>query len=175
MSRLYWLVLSIAILAAFAFCLKWFGIAATNDVKNDKINVELTVDKGRVKEDAATATSKAQELGRKTKEEVREVAKKIENLTEKHGIHLELDTKTVELEQGAKIEVGVTRSDGELNLLQLGLIPSSGSDLLVSGGLFNVGESVCRITIEAPKGARSGSIRIVADNSSELLTVTVKP
>lgn len=174
MSRLYWLFLTIVILGIFAAYMSWFTVSTSSDVHNDKANIDLTIDKGKVKEDAAAAKEKAQELGQKTRDEAQEVARKIERLTEKNTTRMEFDTHNVDIQRGTALDIVVNRSGDDLSRLQLGLVPSPGSNLLLSGGLFKAGETFSNISIEAPKDAKDGTITVVASGKAEIITITVK-
>jgi hypothetical protein len=139
-SRFYWLMITILIFVAIAFLLGWFQVSTTSDEKRDKVNVELTLDKAKVKDDAASATAKAQELGQKTKEEARDVARKIGNLAGSDRPVWSIDRKSIEVISGQSADVILTRTGDDLKSMQAGLFPSAGSNLLASGGLFKEGE-----------------------------------
>ena len=197
MFRISWILLAIAIIAAFYF--GWIAISASSDRASDKSNLELTVDKGKVKKDTAEVTAKAQDLGRKIKEEAKKAAVKVGDLgkdqkplisdkktsdseetvnadflTKTDSNQLTLDKQSITLEPGAKAEIMVSRASGDQSALQLGLTPSPGSNLLASGGLFEANATSTRIFVESPKGARSGTIAIVAKEQRVTLAVSVK-
>ena len=117
-------------------------------------------------------TGQAEGLGTQVKEDL---ARKTDSSTENRHAGLTLDKAAIELDAGARTDVTVSRTGDDLKMLQLGLLPSSGSNLLVSGGLFNAGETSTSITVEAPKTARSGRITIEAGNNAAFLAVSVKP
>lgn len=173
MSRLIWLIFVIALIAAFYF--GWLGVKTSSDKVTDKSKIELSVDKGKVKEDTQEAFSKAEDLGRKIKAETQAVVGKAGAATESKHTQLTLDSKSIELAEGTQRDVTVSRTGGDHKSLQLGLSPSSGSNLLASGGLFKNGETSTRITVAAPKDARSGSIAIAAEGQAETLAVNLKP
>lgn len=169
-------MLTVVILGILAFYLGWFDISTRTDSVHDKVNVELTLDKAKVKQDTADAAAKARELGEKTQQEVKEVGRKIGDLAdrEKEKTSWKLDRSSIELEKGGRADVSITRS-GDLSSRQFGLYASAGSNLVVSGGTCKAGEAVCSITVEAPEGASDGSIQVVGDGKTETLNVTVKP
>src|SRR4051812_2210991 len=127
MSRIYWMVLSISILTIFALYMNWFAFDTVTDTARDKTKIEMTVDKGKVKEDVSAAKQKTEEVGKKAVEGAKDVAGKFVTLPQKNGVQIELEMQKVELQPGAIVQISVSRSEGELNRLQLGLIPSSGS------------------------------------------------
>jgi hypothetical protein len=157
------IIVCVVLLLAFAFYRGWFSLSghSESDANIDKATGEVTVDKAKIKEDTAEATSKAKELGQKASEKTREAVSKIEGPSKSDYTPLALNKKTIELEQGAKTEVTVTRTGGDLNNMQLGLTVSQDCNLLVSGGLFKAGGTETTITVEAPKGARDGSITML--------------
>jgi hypothetical protein len=173
MSRIYWMVLSVAILTIFALYMNWFAFDTVNDTARDKTKIEMTVDKGKVKEDVSAAKQKTEEIGKKAAEGAKDVAEKFVTLPQKNGAQIELEQQKVEMQPGATVHISVSRTDAELNRLQLGLIPSSGSNLLASGGLFNTGETRSTISIEAPKDAHDGTVEVVANGKAQIITVTV--
>jgi multidrug efflux pump subunit AcrB len=173
MSRFYVLTLTLVILGIIAFALGWFNISTSSDSSKDKMNVNLTLDKGKVKEDAAATAAKARELSAKTEEEIRDVARKIGSATDTPT--WTVDRKRLELQAGTSADVTLTRHGSDLKTLQVGLFPSTGSKLIVTGGLFKEGEKTAMVAVEAPAGASDGQISIVADGRSEILDVVVKP
>ena len=146
MSRIYWMVLTLAILAIFALYTNWFANAVRNDQQN--------------KLDQNTVVSS------------QEVA--AEQLPDSRRVRIELDTQTVDIRRGDTIDIPVYRS-GDLGQLQLGLHASLGSHLLLSGGYFKKGELLTNISIQAPKEAESGTVQIIAAGKAQFVTVTVLP
>lgn len=90
-------------------------------------------------------------------------------------LRLFFKSTSITIEQGTRLEVEVRRSGGPMGDYQLGLTPSSGSNIQVSGGLFRYGRTTTVIGIEALKNARSGSIAIRAESEQAPLTVWVRP
>ena len=72
--------LSVVALLVLAFYRGWFSLSGHNDgdVKMEKITVAVTMDKAKVKEDIAEATSKAKEIGQNIQEEAHAAVSKIE-------------------------------------------------------------------------------------------------
>jgi hypothetical protein len=165
-------MLIIVVLAIAAYYMRWFGVSTSTDAAGDSSNIELTVNKGKFKDDVGRAASKAEEVGTKAKDGM---ARKTDNSTESRDTQLLLDKTAIDLDSGSRADVTVTRAGGDTKQLQLGLIPSSGSNLLASGGLFKDGETSAVITVEAPKTARTGKITIEAGTNTVFLTVTMKP
>ena len=171
------IIICVVLLLAFAFYRGWFSLSghSESNANIDKAVGEVTVDKAKIKVDTDEAAAKAEELGQKAREKTREAVSKIEGSSNSDSTSLTLNKKTIELEQGAKTEVTVTRTGGGLNNMQLGLTVSQDCNLLASGGLFKAGETETTIMIEAPKGARDGSITAEASGKSVVLHVAVKP
>ena len=74
------IVVCVVVLAAIAFYRGWFSFSghSDSDGNKEKVSVGVTVDKAKIKEDTAEATSKVKELGQKAKEEAHEAVSKIE-------------------------------------------------------------------------------------------------
>ena len=201
MNRGFLIIAILLVLAGAAYYLRWYGFSMSNDDNKEKFNVQLTVDKEKVKDDFAGASVKAQELAQKTKEEAQEAGRKLENiggkakakdkedgtatapgqsgtpgggLNEEKRNHLVLSKKTIEVEQGKKTDLMLTSTGGDLKTMQVAFFPSDGSNLQASGGLFKPGQTETNMTVEAPKDARNGTITIVAGGQSEVLSVSVK-
>lgn len=176
MSRFSGLLLTLVILGVVAFWLGWFNVSTTSESAGDRVHVDLTLDKGKVKEDAAATAARARELGAKTQEEIRDAARKIGTKSSTEiTTGWALDRKHVELEAGSSVDVMLTRSGSDLKTLQVGLFPSAGSNLVVSGGLFKDGATSTLVAIEAPENAHDGQISVVAEGRSETIDVVVKP
>jgi hypothetical protein len=142
---------------------------------DDKSNVQFTVDKKNVRDDADKASDEAKQIGVKTREEARAITRKLDDFAHSKNSTLTLDRTSIELAPDSKLIVKVTRSGSNMKVLQLGLTPSSGSNLLASGGMFKEGETEAAITIEAPANAHNGAITITGNGESSVLNVTVEP
>ena len=69
MSRfLVVLALLVAVVLGLGFYLGWFGFST--DSTNQKTNINITVDKDKIREDAEKAKEKVQEAGHKVKERI---------------------------------------------------------------------------------------------------------
>jgi len=176
MSRFYALLLTLVILGVIAFWLGWFNISTSNESAGDRVHVDLTLNKGKVREDADATAAKARELGAKTQEEIRDAARKIGNKSSTDvATGWTLDRKHIELEAGSSVDVILSRTGSDLKAQQVGLFPSAGSNLIVTGGQFKEGATSALVAIEAPANAHDGQVSVVADGRSESIDVVVKP
>lgn len=87
---------------------------------------------------------------------------------------LTLHRNEVQVDRGGNAEVRVSRSKGGKSRMQLGLYPSAGSNLMVSGGLFKDGDFETTIKVEAPRNARTGTVAVLAEDGRHVLTVAVR-
>lgn len=77
MRRLFFLVFLVAIaVAAIGFYQGWFTLTTSTTV-DGKQNVNITVDKDKMKSDEAKAKDKAKELGDKAKDKASETINKV--------------------------------------------------------------------------------------------------
>jgi hypothetical protein len=58
-------------LIAFGFYRDWFGLSSSRESQSNKVNVNLTVDPDKIKEDAERVKERTSEIGENLKEEVR--------------------------------------------------------------------------------------------------------
>ena len=72
MNRLYAALIVLVLLAiGFGFYRGWFALSSRNpDAGNNKVNINLTVDRDKMHEDAQAVQDKAAELSNKFSEEV---------------------------------------------------------------------------------------------------------
>lgn len=89
-------------------------------------------------------------------------------------MHLRLDRSEIALRRGERMELRVSRRDARLGRVQLGLIPSRGSNLLASGGMFEPGELETVVAVEAPSNAHSGTVCVFAKGRMLVLAVKVR-
>jgi hypothetical protein len=67
-SLLRWLSLLLVCLFGIGLCLGWFSFSSPSpDTANDKVNISVSVDKGKIKSDVAKAEKKITELAGKAK------------------------------------------------------------------------------------------------------------
>ena len=174
MNRLFVVFALIVFLVLLVgFSRGWFSLT-TQDV-NDKSNVEFTVDKKNVRNDAETARVEVTEIGVKARDEAHAITGKSGDAAHSRNATLSMEKSSIELAPHSKQSVKVTRADSGLKMLQLGLNPSSGSNLLASGGLFKDGETETAVTVEAPANARDGSIAIIGNGEYLVLNVSTEP
>ncbi|MBI3828137.1 MAG: hypothetical protein HY291_01385 [Planctomycetes bacterium] len=166
--------LLVVVLVIAAFCVGWLAVKATNDKVNDKSNIEITVDKGKVKRDTSDLTEKAKDIGEKIKQDAKDLVAKSNEPLDSVQSRLSLDRTSIDLLPESQADVTVMRTGGELKALQLGLTASADSNLFTSGGAFNAGDTSTRVTVKAPKGARNGKIAITAEGQTVTLDVIVK-
>jgi hypothetical protein len=176
MGRLFVVLLLIAVVVLLVgFTRGWFSVATQES--EDRSHYQFTVDKKNVREDAGKAREEAKQLGEKTREEAREIGRKIDNAVHSNAkdSSLLLEKTSIEMSPNSKRIVKVTRSGNDLKPLQLGLKPSTGSNLLATGGEFNQGQIEAAITIEAQSNAHDGSITISGYGESLVLNVSIEP
>lgn len=89
-------------------------------------------------------------------------------------MRLRLDRSKIALRRGERMELRVSRRDARLGRVQLGLIPSRGSNLLASGGMFELGALETVVAVEAPSNAHSGTVTVFAKGRMLVLAVTVR-
>lgn len=174
MGRFLAIVGAIVILALLAVYMGWFGFSSSTSSNGDREKIEVTMDKAKVREDMTKVADGAKELGRETSDGVKRIATKVENGLSKQPPLLVADRKSIELESGASTTVKVTRSGNDLKAMQLALTPSASSNLVVTGGAFNAGDTEAAIVIEAAPGAKDGNVNVEGNGSSQLIDVAVK-
>lgn len=167
------LVLVLILIAVVGFSRGWFAVSNESAPDSDRVNIGVTVDKSNIRHDANNASETAHELGANARRETQDLIEKIDNRNRDTG-HIHLGSKSIELASGAHAAVAVTRDSSDLAREQLGLTPSTGSNLLASGGVFEQGSTSTTITVEAPAGAREGAITISSKSGVQTLNVTIK-
>lgn len=172
MNRLFaFLIIVVLIIAVIGFTRGWFFVTSRTDAADDKVNVGLTVDKAAIRQDTADAKDRAKDLGSAAKKDADQLVDRMEKHAE--SSKLKASVSVLKLQQGSKSEITVTRGGTELKAEQLGLKPSTGSNLLATGGLFLDGARDTTITIEAPADAHDGTITLSSSAGSETITVSI--
>jgi hypothetical protein len=72
-------VLLVIAIAVVGYYRDWFTVASTND--NQKTNIQVTVDKEKIKEDEQRAKEKLQKMGSQIKEEAGKISEKVKEGT----------------------------------------------------------------------------------------------
>jgi len=174
MGRFLAFVGAIVVLALLAAYMGWFGFSSSTSSNGDRDKVEVTMDKAKVSEDMTKFTDEVKELGRETRDGARKVATKVENELSKQAPLLSADRRSIELESGSSTTVKVTRGGTDLKAMQLILTPNAASNLIVTGGAFNAGDTEASIVIEAASGAKDGNVNVEGNGSSQRIDVAVK-
>ncbi len=167
------IVICAAIFLLFGFYRNWFTVSEQSNT-GDKMTIGATLDKGKIQEDTSGAVSKIKDFSQSVKTKAGEAVSSSSDNKEANPTIVSWDNKSIRLEHGTKARVNGTRSGGTMKDMQVGLSVSSGSGVLVSGGLFRAGETETTLTIEAPKSAHDGTITVLADGKTEVLTVTIQ-
>ncbi len=166
---------AIVILVLVAVYLGWFGFSSSANNDGNHESVEISMDKAKIRSDTAKVTDEVKDIARDTGEGVRKIAAKVENgFSGKQKPLLVADKKAIELEPGASATIKLTRSGGELTATHLILTPSVSSNLLVTGGDFKSGETETAVVIEAPTGAKDGSVNVEGNGDSQRVEVVIK-
>ncbi len=172
--RLLGFIIMFALLMLVAGYLGWIAVESTTAGESDQEKFEVTMDKGKIKEDTGKVADEVKELSHDTGEGIRKIAQDIgDKFSANDSKTLTAHPKSVELEPGASARITVTRSGNTTKALQLTFVPSNASRLLVSGGEFGAGESEAVVTIEAPAEARDGSVQLEGQGDSERVDVLV--
>lgn len=174
MGRFLSIIGAIVLLLLVAVYLGWFGFSSSTTSDGNQETVQVTMDKSKIREDTAKVTDEVKGLARETGEGVRKIASKVENGLSKKTPLLLADKKSIELDAGTSAQVMITRSGSELAATHLILTPSPASNLLVTGGEFKAGETQTAVVIEAPAGARDGSVNVEGNGDSQRVDVVIK-
>ena len=168
-------------LLALGFYMHWLRVRASEDRENDKYDIELSINKGKAKQDAIEAkekvADKVEAVGQALKPNPATPDSTAAPQTGPNDsiVQLTLEHYSIQMVVGTRQTLKATRFGGDMGVLQIGLRPSQGSNLLALGGLFKPGDTETTITIDAPHNARDGSITILVGDKVQELKVNVVP
>jgi len=172
MQRGILLFLILAILVVLAVVMGWIDFSGTSS--SSRSTVSVSVDKDEVEKDLSKTKETVGRWSESAQEEARELAKKVEKATETEKLGLRVNKYAVQLDQGARVDVTVTRYGSDLKPATLKVTATPQSQLLVSGGTFEQGQAETTVTIEAPQGAVDGRVDLQLGDARESISVEVK-
>jgi len=70
------LVFLVIVMIGLGFYLHWFDLSTASDAQQDKININLNIDKGKIKADAETAKEKSGELAQRLEKKADDISAK---------------------------------------------------------------------------------------------------
>lgn len=173
MRKVIWLALFLLLLVPAAY---QANTAVTKPVNLDTMPAHETSLSGEpAREDVGLASA----ASTRDRREVRDTPRLLQAQAVIPAARREVATVTlhrdaVEVDRGGNVEIRISRSKGGKSRMQLGLYPSSGSNLMISGGLFNDGDMETTIKVEASSNARTGTVVVLAEDGRHVLTVTVR-
>jgi len=178
----FWSTLIVlAVVLVIAFSMHWLDFSSTKNPETGKVEVALSIDNEKFKSDAVIAKEKVAEKAGELKQALTPKDKSQVESEDWGGpaqgqdVRLILPPLSYQLVQGTKTEVTVSRVGGDMGVLQIGLRPSEGSNLVASGGVFKKDETETTFTIEAPHNAHDGTISVFAAGKVQSVTVSVIP
>jgi hypothetical protein len=176
MSRFLIFFALFVLAAGVVVYLGWFHIGASSTTDGNHESVEITMNKDKIKADSAKVTDEVKSVARDAGAGIKKIAGKVERgFSGSEKTVLTAESKSIDLEPGARTTVKILRSGGDLSAMTLALAATSLSNLLVTGGEFKTGEAESLIVIEAAKGATDGTVSVDGNGGSARITVTVKP
>lgn len=164
------------LLLMVAVYLGWFRFSSSESADGTHEGLEITMDKGKIKDDSTKVKNEVKDLAHSTSEGFKKVVSKVDSgLSSNPKPTFQADRKSVELEPGAKTAVKITRTGKDLPEMRLTITATPSSHLIVTGGEFRANEVETALVIEAGAGATGGTVNIEDNGASEQVTVVIKP